>query len=69
MKKTRKPVESHTLPGMSSDVDAQTQAAAECSGEQLTEILRRPLADVTRETRAMETDSPLFYGAIHPTLF
>ena len=67
--KTRRPVESLTFDGMAQAVDAQAQAAAEYSGEQLTAKLTEPLASIDKAAARMELEAPLFYGTIHPTLF
>lgn len=68
MKRTA-PIESLALPGMTQDIEHQAEAAAEYSGEQLTAKMREALADVSKMARQIETDAPLFYGTIHPTLF
>ena len=52
----RKPIESHTLPGMAEDVDRQAESAAELSGEELTAKLREPLADISKRTGKLEKD-------------
>ena len=69
MKRPAKPVESLALPGMTQNIEYQASAASEYSGEQLTAKMREPIADVSKLTRQIETDAPLFYGTIHPTLF
>jgi hypothetical protein len=54
---------------MDTAVEEQSKAAALYTAEELTKRLieARPSIDV--KTRAIETDSPLFFGTIHPTLF
>ena len=65
----RKPVASHTFAGMESAVEAQAQAAAVYSGQELTERLLEPLGSIDSKAGEMEERSPLFYGKINPTLF
>ena len=64
-----KPVESHIFAGMETAVEDQAQAAAVYSGEELTKKLVEARPSIDRRTAAMEMDSPLFFGTIHPTLF
>ena len=64
-----KPVESHIFAGMETAVEDQAQAAAVYSGEGLTKKLVEARPSIDRRTAAMEMDSPLFFGTIHPTLF
>ena len=56
----RKGVESHALPGMEGDVEAQRTAAAEDQGRQLTERMREPGRNISRKAGEMERESPLF---------
>ena len=65
----RRPVESHIFAGMETAVSDQAQAAAVYSGEELTRKLVEDRPSIDRRTAAMEMDSPLFFGTIHPTLF
>ena len=65
----RRPIESHPLPGMAQMIEALAEHAAAYSGAELTDKMRSPLADVSKMTREIENDSPLFYGTINPTLF
>lgn len=64
-----KPVESHTFAGMEAAVAEQAAAAAVHQGEELTAMMRKPLADISAKAGAMEENSPLFYGKVTPTLF
>ena len=64
-----KPVESHTFAGMETAVEAQAQAAAVYTAEELTRRMVEARPSIDAKTRAIETDSPLFFGTIHPTLF
>ena len=63
------PVESHTFAGMADAVEAQEQAAAVYSAEELSARLLEPRKTIDAKTQAIENDSPLFYGVINPTLF
>jgi hypothetical protein len=54
---------------MESAVEAQAQAAAEYTGEELTKRLIEPRPAIDGRTGKMERESPLFFGTIHPTLF
>ena len=54
---------------MESAVEAQAQAAAVYSGQELTERLLEPLGSIDSKAGEMEERSPLFYGKINPTLF
>ena len=66
----RRPVESHTLPGMACNVEAQAKAAGEYQAEELTAKLREPLGDINTATGEMERKSPLFFGTgDNPSLF
>ena len=65
----RKPVESHTFAGMETAVEEQSKAAALYTAEELTSRLIEARPSIDAKTRAIETDSPLFFGTIHPTLF
>jgi hypothetical protein len=64
-----KPVESHTFHGMESAVVEQTKAAAEYQGEELTAKLLEPLGNINHRAGEIERNSPLFFGAVQPTLF
>lgn len=68
MKRAKTP-DSLVFDGMAADVAHQAESAAEVAGEDLTARLREPLGDISGKAGAMETDAPLFYGQIHPTLF
>lgn len=65
--KAPRPVESHTLPGMESDLDAQRASAAEVRGEHEREAvehsLRSAKGDVSKAAGEMERHSPLFFGS------
>ena len=66
----RRPVESHTLPGMACDVEAQAKAAGEYKAEELTAAMLEPLGDVSHAAGEMERRSPLFFGTgDNPSLF
>jgi hypothetical protein len=54
---------------MAQMIDALAEHAAAYSGAELADKMRSPLADVSKMTREIENDSPLFYGTINPTLF
>ena len=69
MKRTVKPVESHIFAGMETAVEAQAQAAAEYSGEELTKRMLEARPSIDGRTGQMEENAPLFYGKINPTLF
>lgn len=63
-------VESLTFDGMASAVEAQQEAAAEYSGEELTAKMLEAKQDISRKAGEMERESPLFYGTgSNPTLF
>jgi hypothetical protein len=64
-----KPVESHIFPGMERTVAEQKEAAAHYSAEEMTAKMLEPLGDVSAKAGAIERDSPLFFGSVHPTLF
>ena len=67
--KTQK-IESHVLDGMSQHIEAQAEAVAELSGEELTAKLREPKADVSAKAGNMERNAPLFFGTgDNPSLF
>lgn len=68
MRKAR-PVESLIFDGMETAVRLQAEAAEVSIGNELTKRLLEPRQSINSRTRAIETDSPLFYGTIHPTLF
>jgi hypothetical protein len=65
----RRPVESHTFAGMETAVEEQSKAAALYTAEELTSRLIESRPSIDAKTRAIETDSPLFFGTIHKTLF
>ena len=70
MRYKAKPIESHILDGMSQHIDAQAEAVAELSGEQLTAKMREAKAYVSRKAGEMERESPLFFGTgQNPSLF
>ena len=56
--------------GMAEAYEEQKTAAAQVSGEQLTQKLREPGKDISAAAGRMERDSPLFYGTgENPLLF
>jgi len=58
------------LPGMEIHVEAQEQAAAVYSGEELTAKLLEPKADISRKAGEIERNSPLFFGTgANPSLW
>ena len=64
------PIDSHILDGMSQHVEAQAEAVADLSGEELSAKLREPKADVSAKAGEMERESPLFFGTgDNPSLF
>ena len=65
----RKPVASHTFAGMEQAVTAQAEAAGIQTAAELSAKLLEPRRSIDTAAAAMELDSPLFYGTIHPTLF
>ncbi len=69
VKRRVKPVESHTFAGMEAAVEAQAQAAAVYSGQELTAKLLEPLGSIDSKAARMEEDSPLFFGKVNATLF
>ena len=69
MRGKSKAVETYALPGMQQDIEAQAEAAAARQGEELTEVMLSPLANVNRMAGEMEADAPLFFGQINGTLF
>ena len=70
MKHKVKPVDSRILDGMSGHVEAQAEAVAELSGEELTSKLLEPIASIDRKAGEMERESPLFFGTgENPALF
>lgn len=64
-----KPVESHVFDGMDLAVREQAEAAAKHQAEELTAEMLKPLGDINTKAGRIETDSPLFYGKVNPTLF
>lgn len=64
-----KPVESHTFAGMEDAVREQDAAAGVYTAEELSKEFYQPLGNVSTKTGDMETNSPLFYGKVNPTLF
>ena len=70
MKHKGTPIESHILDGMSQHVEAQAEAVAELSGEELSAKLREPMASIDRKAGEMEREAPLFFGTgENPSLF
>jgi len=68
--KAAKPIDSHVLDGMSQHIEAQAEAVAELSGEELTAKLLEPKADVSAKAGNMERNAPLFFGTgDNPSLF
>jgi hypothetical protein len=65
----RRPVESHTFAGMETAVELQSKAAAAMQAEELSAKLLEPLGNINHRAADMESDSPLFYGKVNPTLF
>lgn len=63
------PPPSMTFAGMEGHVQAQDAAAGEYQAEELTAKLLEPLGDVSSRAGQLETESPLFYGKVHATLF
>lgn len=56
--------------GMAEAYEEQKTAAAQVSGEQLTQKLREPGKDISAVSGRIERDSPLFYGTgENPLLF
>jgi hypothetical protein len=68
--KAPKPPPSMALPGME-DADAERErVSAEEEGKQLSEQMRMPLKDISKNAGRMERDSPLFFGkGDQPLLF
>ena len=64
-----KPDESRTFAGMEAAVSEQAQAAAKLEAETLTARMLEPRPSIEAAAGKMESDSPLFYGVINPTLF
>ena len=70
MRKTKsKPVESHIFAGMASAVAHQAEAAEEYQGAELTAKLLEPLGNINHRAGEMESNAPLFFGKVQPTLF
>jgi len=70
MRKTKsKPVESHTFVGMESAVELQREAAGEYQAEELTAEMLKPLGNINHRAGDMESNAPLFFGKVQPTLF
>ena len=69
MKRNSNPVESHTFVGMETAVELQSKAAAAMQAEELTAEMLKPLGDINHRAGSMESDSPLFFGKVNPTLF
>ena len=70
MKRSARPVESHTFAGMETAVTAQAEAAALYTAEELTKRLLEDRQSIDRATGEMERHSPLFHGTgSNPTLF
>ena len=68
MRKSR-PVESHTFAGMETAVQLQSQAAAAKQAEELTAEMLKPLGNINHRAGDMESNAPLFFGKVQPTLF
>ena len=64
-----KPIESHTFAGMEAAVSEQAESAAKLEAETLTARMIEPRPSIDAAAGKMESDSPLFYGVINPTLF
>ena len=64
-----RPVVSCTFAGMEAAVSEQAQAAAKLEAETLTARMIEPGPSIDAAAGKMESDSPLFYGVINPTLF
>ena len=64
-----RPVVSCTFAGMEAAVSEQAQAAAKLEAETLTARMIEPRPSIEAAAGKMESDSPLFYGVINPTLF
>jgi hypothetical protein len=58
-----------TFPGMETAVTEQAAAAGVYTAEELTKRMVEARPSIDKKTRAIEMDSPLFFGTIHPTLF
>jgi hypothetical protein len=54
---------------METAVEAQAQAAAEYSGEELTKRMLEVRPSIDSRAGQMEENAPLFYGKINPVLF
>ncbi len=55
---------------MGNVAEDRAAARAEAEGQELTERMRQPKADVSAKAGKMERESPLFFGAgENPTLF
>jgi hypothetical protein len=68
----RNPENSYALPieGIDELLTEQAEAAALAQGEELTRILRTPIANISDDAGEMERNSPLFFGkGDNPTLF
>ena len=63
------PIHLLTFAGMEAAVEAQAQAAAVYSGQELTAKLLEPLGSIDSKAARMEEDSPLFFGKVNATLF
>ena len=61
--------ESLTFDGMETAVTEQSAAAGVYTAEELTKRMVEARPSIDKKTRAIEMDSPLFFGTIHPTLF
>lgn len=59
-----------TLPGMENAPAERAQALAEAEGEELTQAMRQPKADISAKAGRIEREAPLFFGTgENPTLF
>ena len=68
-KRRTSPVESHIFSGMASAVAHQAEAAEEYQGAELTAKLLEPLGNINHRAGDMESNAPLFFGKVQPTLF
>ena len=64
-----RPVVSCTFAGMEAAVSEQAESAAKLEAETLTARMIEPRPSIDAAAGKMESDSPLFYGVINPTLF
>jgi hypothetical protein len=58
------------LPGMADAILARIEAEAQTLRDQMNEIMRQPLRDISGKAGNIERDSPLFFGnGENPSLF